>query len=619
MVPLLSQIRKIKSANPVPQIWAAEPSDRDRYWQQIRSACKDEAAFKLVQEIWQELQIKQELALQKSNEKFSKAFRSNPTAIMITALKDGRCIEVNESFEQISGYSRNEVIGKTTRELNLWHHPSDCDRVRHLLTTEGSIRNLELEFRLKSGEIGIGLFSAEVMEFDGEPCLIATTEDITESKKAEAKLKAALERDRLLGEVALRIRQSLDLSQILQTTVAEVRQLLEADRVFIGYRDGIDCGKVLAESLDPQYPSVIPWHCDNQKVRAVAELFAHTPALIYNNVWEEEQTTEDRLFCHEYHVQACMLVPIWLGSELYGVIVVHQCRSPRNWQKFEVDFLEKLANQVSIAIHQGQLYHQVCRLNCCLEQQVQERTMQLEQQLQELQELSELKDFFLQAISHDLRTPIMGMLLVLQNLIKTSAQGTATISLTTLERMRQSIERQLEMLNTLLDTQAIAAGADRFDFRPLNLANLFQSTLADLEPILERNQTKVITAIPDHLPLIKADEAQLRRVLENLITNALKHNPPGLDLLLTAQIQSEQILCAVIDNGVGIHESDRLFERYGKVMRYSAGIGLGLYLCRQIIEAHGGKIWVESQLGQGASFYFTLPLEPKSLQYSTRI
>ncbi|MDX1978068.1 MAG: ATP-binding protein [Pseudanabaenaceae cyanobacterium bins.68] len=611
MIPLLSQIRKVKSAIPTPQIWAAEPSDRDRYWQELRAGCKDEAAFTRMREIWQELQVKQELALQKSNEKFSKAFRSNPTAIMITALKDGRCIEVNDSFEQISGYSRAEVIGKTTRELQLWYHPSDRDRVRHLLTTEGSVRNLELEFRLKSGEIGIGLFSAEVMEFDGEACLIATTEDITESKRAEAKLKAALERDRLLGEVALRIRQSLDLSQILQTTVAEVRQLLKADRVFIGYRDGIDCGKVLAESVDPRYPSVIPWHCDNRKVREISELFAQTPALIYNNVWELEQEDEDRAFCEKYHVQACLLVPIWLGGEFYGVIVVHQCDSPRNWQKFEVDFLEKLANQVSIAIQQGQLYHQVCRLNCCLEQQVQERTLQLEQQLQEVQELSELKDFFLQAISHDLRTPIMGMLLILQNLIKTTpAHGSAIISLNTLERMRQSSERQLEMLNTLLDTHAIAAGANQFDLQLTNLSTLCQSTLNDLEPIFERNQTKVITAIPDSLPWIRGDAAQLRRVLENLITNALKHNPPGLDLLVTAQAQSQQILCAVIDNGLGIHQSDRLFERYGKVMRYSAGIGLGLYLCRQIIEAHGGKIWVESQLGQGASFYFTLPLEP---------
>jgi PAS domain S-box-containing protein len=652
MAPLLSLVKKVKSSNSPRQIWAAEPSNSSDYWQELRLCCKDELAYGRMKEIWHLLQTEQELALQQSNEKFSKAFRSSPSAIMITALKDGRCIEVNDSFVRISGYSRAEVLGKTTRELGLWVNLEDRDRVRQILTVEGNVRNLEFEFRLKSGEINIGLFSAEIMEFGGETCLIATTEDITEYKRAEAELKAALQRDRLLGEVALRIRESLDLAQILDTTVAEVRQLLKADRVFIGYRDGIDSGKVVAESVDPRFPSVIPWNCDEKKVREAAEMFAQMPALIYNNVSESPQCEDDLEFCHKYKVQAGLLVPIWLGSEFFGVIVVHQCDSPRHWQTFEVDFLEKLATQVAIAIQQGQLYHQVCGLNSGLERQVQERTVQLQQRLQELQELSEVKDFFLQAISHDLRTPIMGMLLVLQNLLKTESSQ-VMIARTTIERMRQSSDRQLEMLNTLLDTHALEVGATQFHFNLINIDQLIEFTLTDLEPLFEKNKTSLVTTIPNNLPMIQADSDQIQRVLENLITNALKHNPPGLNLRVGIELipntehileqnpdrnpeqnseqNSEQnleinsgqnlqnitqknkgIRCFIEDDGVGIERSDRLFERYGKSMRYSAGIGLGLYLCRQIIEAHGGKIGVESDAGNGATFYFTLPLVPPS-------
>ncbi len=432
----------------------------------------------------------------------------------------------------------------------------------------------------------------------------------TEYKDSEAELKATLQRDRLLGEVALRIRQSLDLSQILDTTVAELRQLLKADRVFIGYRDGIDSGKVVAESVDPSFPSVIPWTCDQSKVKEAAEMFAQMPALILDNVWESPQSDDDLEFCRQYQVQAALLVPIWLGSEFFGVIVVHQCDSPRHWQISEVDFLEKLATQVAIAIQQGQLYNQVCGLNCSLERQVQERTLQLQQRLEELQELSELKDFFLQAISHDLRTPIMGMLLVLQNLLKTDSSQ-VTIARTTIERMRQSTDRQLEMLNTLLDTHALEVGATQFQFTPISIEQLIESTLTELEPLLEKNQTNLVIVIPPNLRPIQADRHQIQRVLENLITNALKHNPPGLNLRVGIELweNPQKLCCFVEDDGIGIERSDRLFERYGKTMRYSAGIGLGLYLCRQIIEAHGGEIGVESEAGKGAKFYFTLLID----------
>ncbi|NJN87589.1 MAG: ATP-binding protein [Leptolyngbyaceae cyanobacterium SL_7_1] len=118
--------------------------------------------------------------------------------------------------------------------------------------------------------------------------------------------------------------------------------------------------------------------------------------------------------------------------------------------------------------------------------------------------------------------------------------------------------------------------------------------------------------MPPDLPLVNADPLQLRRVFENLITNALNHNPPGIHLTLNATVETEMIRVTLQDNGVGMAEDvrDHLFERYsrGRNSRHSSGIGLGLYLCRQIITAHGGQIGAISAPGEGATFWLTLPL-----------
>lgn len=109
------------------------------------------------------------------------------------------------------------------------------------------------------------------------------------------------------------------------------------------------------------------------------------------------------------------------------------------------------------------------------------------------------------------------------------------------------------------------------------------------------------------------DVFQLRRVFENLITNAIKHNPPGISLEISTRIEGQMLTCIVEDNGVGIpqEECELMFERYqqGSRARRSLGVGLGLYLCRQIIQAHGGKIGVISAVNQGAKFWFTLPID----------
>ena len=222
----------------------------------------------------------------------------------------------------------------------------------------------------------------------------------------------------------------------------------------------------------------------------------------------------------------------------------------------------------------------------------------------------ELRVFF-HAVSHDLRNPVLGTLMVLKNLLA-RPEDNISISRSILERMIQSSDRQLNLINSLMEAHVSEVQGVVLQRQAVQLLTVVEAAIADLEPLLEQNQTKLINLVSADLPLVNADPTQLWRVFSNLIVNALKHNPPGLLLTINAIRKDDKIYCTVSDNGVGIsqQQSDRLFDLYfrGASIRNSVSLGLGLYLCKQIIHAHGGEIGVNSTLDAGATFWFTLPI-----------
>ncbi|WP_373527817.1 ATP-binding protein [Nostoc sp.] len=222
----------------------------------------------------------------------------------------------------------------------------------------------------------------------------------------------------------------------------------------------------------------------------------------------------------------------------------------------------------------------------------------------------ELRVFF-HAVSHDLRNPVLGTLMVLKNLLARPEEN-ISISRSILERMIQSSDRQLNLINSLMEAHISEVQGVVLQRQAVQLLTVVEAAIADLEPLLVQNRAKLTNLVSADLPLVNADPTQLWRVFSNLIVNALKHNPPELLLTINATRKNDKIYCTVSDNGVGIsqQQSDRLFDLYfrGASIRNSVSLGLGLYLCKQIINAHGGEIGVNSALDAGATFWFTLPL-----------
>jgi signal transduction histidine kinase len=237
-------------------------------------------------------------------------------------------------------------------------------------------------------------------------------------------------------------------------------------------------------------------------------------------------------------------------------------------------------------------------------------------QQREFESKRELR-LFIHALTHDLRIPVLGTSVVLQSLLRKSqaANGEAIITTRKLEQLLAGNDRQLNLINSILTAHKSEVQGISLNCQPLQLSAVVEAVLTDAESLLTQNQVVLTNRIATDLPLIQADVNQLWRVFSNLITNALTHNPAGIHLTIDAVRQTSQALyCTIQDSGIGIpiQQQQRLFDLYyrGECSRYMPGLGLGLYLCRQIITAHGGQIGVISQPGNGSIFWFTLPLTP---------
>lgn len=227
---------------------------------------------------------------------------------------------------------------------------------------------------------------------------------------------------------------------------------------------------------------------------------------------------------------------------------------------------------------------------------------------------------FFHAVSHDLRNPVLGTVMVLKNLlnsqgienVQASTLSPIAVSRSILERMVQSSDRQLNLINSLMEAHVSEVQGVVLQRQPLQLHRVVADAIADLEPLLAVNQASLTNLVTADLPVVNADPTQLWRVFSNLMINAVKHNPPGLLLTINATVEGDKIYCTVSDNGVGIsqQQSEHLFDLYfqGSNHRNSVSLGLGLYICKRIINAHGGEIGVKSALTVGATFWFTLAI-----------
>jgi PAS domain S-box-containing protein len=240
------------------------------------------------------------------------------------------------------------------------------------------------------------------------------------------------------------------------------------------------------------------------------------------------------------------------------------------------------------------------------------------QDITEHKKLDQLKDDFIGLVSHELRSPM------------TVITGAINTALTEEERLSPEETRQLlkdasleaemlsNILGNLLELSRVQADRLVLHAEAIDVKRVIQGTVEEIKRQSSAHQ--FVVKLPRKLPPVYADPLRLERILHNLLENAVKYSPQGGEILVSVGQQKEQLVIGVSDQGIGISPADqtKLFAPFQRLEEFrpegARGAGLGLLVCRRLVEAHGGRIWVESEPGRGSTFFFTLPLSQKKPQ-----
>jgi len=230
--------------------------------------------------------------------------------------------------------------------------------------------------------------------------------------------------------------------------------------------------------------------------------------------------------------------------------------------------------------------------------------------------LQQQREDFVATLTHDLKTPILAANRAIKLLMEGDYGPVVETQSRVLETILQSNSALYKMVQTLLDVYRYDSGAKRLSLAENDLTTTILATVDELKTLCDTKNVKLEIELPSSPYLAAYDAEEIRRVLQNLLDNSLKFTPRGGKISVTLEEHGPFVRIAVSDTGKGISEEDRpkLFQRFWQAAssggRYYASTGLGLYLCRKIVELHGGKIACESAIGKGSKFYFTLPIEP---------
>ena len=300
-------------------------------------------------------------------------------------------------------------------------------------------------------------------------------------------------------------------------------------------------------------------------------------------------------------VSATMVVPILAQDRLLGVLEFGEHESGRPWTEHDRQLVEAAAQQLALALQDARSYELT------------------QQALEDMREADRLKTQFLANMSHELRTPlnsIIGFSRVILKGIDGPINETQSQDLAAIYNSGQHL---LGLINDILDLSRIEAGKMELSFGEVDLADIVRGVMSTAVGLVKDKPIELALDLPETLPPIHGDNIRIRQVLLNLVSNATKFTERG-EVGVSARVVEHggrrEVVLAVFDTGPGIRPEDqaRLFEPFSQVdasaTRKSGGTGLGLSICRHLVELHGGRIWVESTIGQGSTFAFSLPLQP---------
>ncbi len=317
-------------------------------------------------------------------------------------------------------------------------------------------------------------------------------------------------------------------------------------------------------------------------------------------------------FLSALSVSSLILLPMRIKSRLIGFIVGARTHVTLRLSDAERRFYAMYATQASTAIENARLYEALGQANLTLEEKVQERTKNLVEANERLREMDQVKSNFISLVSHELRTPLTAIKGFIVTLFHYDKEIPAEKRRVYLSVLNEETDRLTRLINELLDISRIESGRMEILWRLVSVPEIVDRVFKTLSG--KAHTIRLEHNFSEHFPSIVADPDKLEQVLVNLVGNALRYSPPEGIIRVTGRQHEGGVLLEVQDAGPGIAftEQERIFDKFyrldNEINRKNPGTGLGLPICRALVNLHGGKIWVESEMNQGCRFLFTLPL-----------
>lgn len=584
-----------------------------------------------------------ELALQESQRRYQTLAEASPACIFHDD-PDGYRVYINQRWTQITGLSVEEALGTK------WHniiHPDDRERVLATWSQAATARiPYKCEHRLV-GELGriIWVICQALPEFgeNGEiKGYIGIVTDITERKLAEVAIRESAERERAITQVIQRMRQTLDIESIFAATTQELRQTLSCDRVVVYHFKADWSGEFVAESVGKGWISLIEEfkndpnltndalgdeRCivqtlDSQDNQVVDTYLQETQGGVYNRgtsflcVPDIHQAGFDPCYVNlleRFQAKAYITVPIFCGSQLWGLLASYQNSGPRQWKTGEINIAVQIGNQLGVALQQAELLAQT-----------QQQSKALQKAVIAADAANRAKSEFLSNMSHELRNPLNAILGFTQ--LMSRDRTLLPQHQQHLEIINRAGEHLLNLINDILEMSKIEAGRTTLDVSSVDLIRLLDNLKEMLHlPATSKGLQLVFEYDPGIPQYIQTDASKLRQVLLNLLGNAIKFTDSGSVMLRVSTGYGEMtsrhnpttpvshLFFEVQDTGAGIaqEEIEQLFEPFKQSetgRKSQQGTGLGLAICRKYVELMGGEISVCSTVGVGSTFAFDIEI-----------
>ncbi|OGO01989.1 MAG: hypothetical protein A2Y90_01145 [Chloroflexi bacterium RBG_13_52_12] len=615
---------------------------------------------------------KMEAALRESEEKFSKAFSSSPNAVCLVSVEESTFLEINESFTRFTGYSKEEIIGHTPYELELWVNQDDMKKMAKSLQETGSLINEEIRSKMKSGEIRTGLFSAQTIDIGGNKRMILVITDITDQVKAEEALAneaiwrrilmqnskdgiVILDRNGKVFEANRRFTEILgytpeEISQLhvwdwdtqwtRENLLGQIRDVNEAGDHFETYwqrKDGTVfnveistngatfAGEKLVFCVCRDITERTQMeHALRESEEKFSKAFRASPEVITitsvsDGRYLEVNESFTRVFGYtreETIGRPSSELGVWLTPRDREKMM-RKLQEHGRLRNEEISFITK-SGEIRSVLFSAELIEcegELCVLSVTNDITDYKRIEAQALEAENLRAVDRLRTELLANVSHELRTPLASIKGFATMLLDYDKRLTQLEKREYLETIDKNADRLVELIEQLLEMSRLGAGILSIRKMPVNIIGLCQTIIAEAR--VRAPDHKYVLDLPRRLPQIDVDDRRIRQVLDNIIDNAVKYSSAGNEIILSIRKNGDKLLFTVTDHGIGIpakelpHVFDRMFHSARGQKSGVPGAGLGLSICKGLVEAHGGEIWLESEEGAGTRCFFTLPLIAK--------